>query len=182
MEVVAHRDIQPGEEITINCEHALCGPQGAGVPDFDIDAFLGMPHHVRRQFLLENWGFNCTCSLCRSSAEDISASDARRLKIVQLREDIDRSKARKQYEKAAEFTNELLELYELEGLAPLMPEFYEVLSELYVEMGDLDAASRYGQMALDGWLEFKSVDNQQVESARRFLQELDRRKHGQTKA
>jgi hypothetical protein len=62
------RDILPGEELTISY----------------IDSTL---LREERQALLRTWGFNCTCSAC--NAESPSQSDARLLKIADLRSDLE---------------------------------------------------------------------------------------------
>lgn len=67
--IVALKDIEPGEEITITY-----------VP-------MGQTREERRAGLLK-WGFNCNCSLCTASKAEVAASDYRRKKIKQLRQEV----------------------------------------------------------------------------------------------
>jgi tetratricopeptide (TPR) repeat protein len=139
------------------------------------DAFLGMPFHIRRQHLLENWGFNCTCSLCFSSTEQIAASDARRMRIVEARNKANEAREKGDYEGAVDLVQELIELSNEEGLKPLESDFQEMMGKLYAEKGDLELARTYGEMALDGWMMFSGADNHHVDTVKGFLRNLKKR-------
>lgn len=61
---------------------------------------------------------------------------------------------------------------EWERVHPLAPEYHDVLAELYSRKGDMVNGTRYGRMAVDGWVKFGSVDDDQLEQARVFLRDL----------
>jgi hypothetical protein len=62
----ALRDIRAGEEITISYD------------DEDVSS-------VRRPFLKESFGFDCGCDVCSLLPSEVKESDARRLRMEQLR-------------------------------------------------------------------------------------------------
>ncbi|KAM9874967.1 hypothetical protein VDGL01_10949 [Verticillium dahliae] len=155
MQVIAYRDIHAGEEITINY------------------APLGMPHKVRKKYLFDNYGFHCRCSLCQSSPEDRAISDARRMRIVEVRGNMRKAHEKGKLSDAITYAEELLSLSEAEGLTPLMHEYHEILASIYLEQLDIPNARKYGQMTLDGWIRFKSVDSFHVEAVRGFMRQID---------
>lgn len=61
---------------------------------------------------------------------------------------------------------------EWERVPPLAPEYYDIFAELYSRKGDMVNGTRYGRMALDGWVRFGSVDDDQLEHARAFIRDL----------
>lgn len=150
--------------------------------DIIQDAFLGMPRQVRRQFLRDNWGFDCACPICLAPAEQISASDSRRMRIVKVRERLRDARRRGQREEALDLAREMLGLCETEDLPALMPEFQGVLGELHLEAGDVDEAERYGRMALEGFLEFHGSDSPRADNARRFLAVVRKQKGSKASA
>ncbi|KAM0273575.1 hypothetical protein ACHAQH_008238 [Verticillium albo-atrum] len=155
MQVVAYRDIRPGEEITINY------------------APLGMPHNIRKKYLFDNYGFHCRCSLCQAPPEVRSAADARRMRIVEVRADMRKAHDKGKLADAIKYAEELLGLSEAEGLTPLLHEYHEILASIYLEQLDIPNARKYGQLTLDGWIRFKSVDSFHVEAVRGFMRQID---------
>jgi len=67
---VAVRDIRPGEELTISY----------------IDSTL---LREERQKLLQTWGFNCTCAACSADKDAARRSDARLLRIAELKDELE---------------------------------------------------------------------------------------------
>lgn len=75
--IYAIRPIKAGEEITISYDH-------------------GGPASTRRAFLRKSFGFDCECSVCTLPPAELQASDARRLLIQRLDDNIgDPSRLRK---------------------------------------------------------------------------------------
>jgi hypothetical protein len=138
------------------------------------DAFLGMPYNVRQEFLQNNWGFKCTCSLCEAPDQERSSSDERRMRIVKLRDEIDHARTAKQYERAISLVMELIRFCETEELFPLIPGFHEMLAGIYEDMGNVSEAKRYGKITLQGWFQFESIDSYRVESAMALVRRMER--------
>jgi len=131
-----------------------------------------MKHEERRRFLQQNWGLDCTCSLCRASEADIADSEGRRRNIEELRETMIDARKNKFYKDAITIAGDWLFYCEEEGLAPVMVEYYDILADLYELNGDLENATRNARLALDGWVRFGSVDDAQLEHARETLVRL----------
>ncbi|KAK3687156.1 hypothetical protein B0T22DRAFT_422423 [Podospora appendiculata] len=113
----------------------------------------------RRKHLKENWGFDCACSLCHADQLE-SILDARKNGYFQ---------------DAISIAGDWLQFSEWERVPPLLPEYHETLAELYFLNGDIVNATRYGRMALDGWVKFGSVDDDSLERARGFMRFLTAR-------
>ena len=112
------------------------------MPTWNLDSPFGLSSPARHKTLLSKWGFNCTCALCTLPPAQLSASDARRVKISTLgkqvvelisQSDIEREgmkKAAGLYEEAVNAVKEE------EGLVPHLGGHYEVLGRLLVAAGE----------------------------------------------
>ncbi|KAI2465176.1 SET domain-containing protein [Annulohypoxylon bovei var. microspora] len=128
--IIALRDIEPGEEINITY-----------VP-------LGKKRE-ERQIGLRKWGFNCTCALCTASKAEVAASDYRRQKIKDMREEVMKAVEAWDGTKAVKLTHEVLELMRAEDLAPLYSSQYEIMARLYWKAGDKKTGTKYAKMSID---------------------------------
>lgn len=174
MEVVAFHGIEPGEEIVMSCKSLHRHLSAANVPVLSLpDVPLETPRESRRNYLKENWGFDCTCSLCRGSETEISDSESWRDKIKSLKETILNAKSQGYYHDAIVMTEEVLQFSEWERIPPFMPEYHDTLADLYFLKGDMANATRYARMAVDGWARSGSVDDEELEKSRVFLRRLD---------
>ncbi|KAI1761497.1 SET domain-containing protein [Hypoxylon sp. FL1150] len=152
MEVVAYRDIEPGEELT----------------------FSYLPLNLlseQRQSLIQEWGFNCTCSLC-SSKEESAASDRRRGRIQDLLAELDLPEVRN-HAAIENRVAEILDLCEKEGMAAQVGDFYTIVADVYSTLGDLSRARRYGELALKELKYFASYDHPRTQTTIAFLEDLD---------
>ncbi|ORY60961.1 uncharacterized protein BCR38DRAFT_497073 [Pseudomassariella vexata] len=138
--IIAGREIQPGEEITISY-----------IPVTKPSA--------ERQRLLSRWGFNCTCSLCKSSKSALASSDYRRTKIETMRQDVVAAVEARDGTMAVKLTHEVLRLARVERLEELIPEQYEILARIYWVAGDKESATKYAKMSLDVLEEQGYIDN-----------------------
>ncbi|KAK0701575.1 hypothetical protein B0T26DRAFT_733950 [Lasiosphaeria miniovina] len=157
MEVVAYHNIEAGEEIEMSY-----------VP-------ITETREDRRKYLKENWGFDCTCELCRATDLEIGDSESRRRRMKELKESVLYARKEGFFQDAVNMAEEWLMFSEWERLPPLMPEYYDTLTELYLLNGDIFNATRYGRMALDGWAKFGSVDDEFLERSRIGLLNLSER-------
>lgn len=158
MEVVAYRDIQRGEEITISYTH------------------LSLSRTDRRQSLKNDWNIDCQCSLCRASATETTESEDRRKDIKKFQGKLAAATREGRYTDALAAADELMGLTAAEGVTPLMPEMHDMLAAIALDMGDYAGARRWGKLALDGWEKFDSVDETQIASARWFMSFIEERK------
>ncbi|KAB5572321.1 hypothetical protein GE09DRAFT_1269063 [Coniochaeta sp. 2T2.1] len=150
MEVVAFRNIEPGEEIT----HSY--------------APLGLTQ-TERQDVLKEWGFTCQCPLCSSSRRVIQTSDRRRNRIRAIRarlesaDDGSSSRSLTGDEEVDGLAAELLRLVAEEGLEPQLVVFYEVIARAYMEVWDFEKARSYARMCEAAWVRYGGVEHDNVE-------------------
>ncbi|KAI8956815.1 SET domain-containing protein [Daldinia sp. FL1419] len=152
MEVVAYRDIEPGEELT----------------------FSYLPLNLlseQRQSLIKEWGFNCTCSLC-TSPEASAVSDRHRARIQELLSDLDLPE-KQNHKDVEKMVEEILDLCEKESLAAQVGDVYGIIAEVYSTMGDVDSARKYAELAVKELKHYAGYDHQRTRSAVKFLESLD---------
>ncbi|KAI0384297.1 SET domain-containing protein [Hypomontagnella monticulosa] len=152
MEVVAYRDIEPGEELT----------------------FSYTPLNLlseQRQSLIREWGFNCTCSLCKSPKES-AASDKRRSRIQELLAELDRPDIRS-HVAIKKRVDEILGLCAKEGLAAQVGDFHTIVAELYSGLGDIERAKTHAKLAVKELTHYAGHDHERTMSAASFLRKLD---------
>uniref|UniRef100_L2FM87 SET domain-containing protein n=1 Tax=Colletotrichum fructicola (strain Nara gc5) TaxID=1213859 RepID=L2FM87_COLFN len=152
LEVVAYRDIQPGEELSISYSP------------------LNMLY-ADRQRTLQEWGFNCTCSLC-SSASAVAASDARRGRMQEIVSALNNKVFRSLPARMAELAEELDGILKEEGLSAQKGDFYDILARAYVDMGEVETGRRYARLAVEKLVHFAGYDDERTERARGLLGEL----------
>lgn len=175
MEVLAYRDISPGEEITINCMYLLHPPSLASHTTRTLeltrrlDAYLGMPRTERQAFLRKTWSFTCACPLCTSPPSLVAASDTRRRAIAAKRVELAEARREGRHTDAVQIAGEAAALCEEEGLEALVSEFWGVMAKGYLEMGRVDEASLWAGRTVDGWRAFKGVDSEAFGEAERLV-------------
>jgi hypothetical protein len=128
--MTAARDIQVDEELTVSY----------------IDETL---HYEERRARLRNWGFNCTCSLCRLDEVDRAVSDGRLNRIKSLERDLDNFRDN---HVTADSGRELVELYEKERLDIYMSQPLARAAINYALFGDEEKAREFGARAAESVL------------------------------
>lgn len=165
MEVLAYRDISPGEEITINCMPSP-SPASTAVITRPLrltpspDAYLGMPHKERQKFLRETWSFTCTCPLCTSPSSLVGESDTRRRAVATKRRELADARREGSHADAVQVAGEAAALCEEEGLDALVPEFWGSMAEGYLGMDKVDEALVWAGKTVDRWRTFRGVDSE----------------------
>ena len=143
------------------------------------DAYLGMPYKERRKYLQDSWNFNCTCHLCLADTATREGSDARRMAIANTRNALTDAQKAGRHGEAIEKAGELVGLCEEEGLFPLVAGFYDSMARGYLEIGDVEDAQLYAELALGGWLEYYGEDSVKVEGGLELLDAIGRRRDKQ---
>ncbi|GAP86997.1 putative mannose-6-phosphate isomerase-like protein [Rosellinia necatrix] len=144
VKVVAFRDIEIGEEITIS--------------------YIPLNHpREKRQRDLRRWGFECKCSLCTASKTEIAASDYRREKIASLQENVMKAIGELDGTTAVRAAYEILALVEAEDIPTMVAAQYEVLARLFWKAGETETATKYAQKSLDtliglGYIDYRADD------------------------
>ncbi|KAF2672451.1 SET domain-containing protein [Microthyrium microscopicum] len=132
--VWALRDIEAGEEITHSYIH-----------DPDV------PSQKRKQVLRDTWAFECNCSICGASKNKVEESD-QRLEIIRRQKDrlfISAGEQKKPNMTAS--IEELLQLYDDEGLIFPKIELFELGAYAYGQMGKEEMAMKYAHRAKQWW-------------------------------
>lgn len=109
-----------------------------------IDGLL--PRHTRQERLQE-WGFNCTCSLCSSTPEEVEASDKRIQAIKDLEEELD--KAVGGGDLTTEMGERLVKLYREERLETYIGHAYTKAALIYAMFGVDEKAREFASLAAD---------------------------------
>ncbi|CAK7201794.1 hypothetical protein SEUCBS139899_004509 [Sporothrix eucalyptigena] len=141
-EVIAMRDIEPGEEVT----HSY-------IP-------LGIVHDERQQ-KMRSWGFNCTCSLCAAPENKRLLADQRRRRLLAIHTELaafgneDPDTATTEVDRGAkrlgEMTDEMLFLIEKEETWPLLCDYYPAVTRAYLAIDDVVRARQHWQNADEAW-------------------------------
>lgn len=141
-----------------------------------------MPFKERHQYLQSDYGFNCSCSLCKASKVERATSDRYRAELEALRDTIDTALTQRRWPDAAQYASEAVQkLSEAEVLAPgvidysltpLYTEHYEQLMRCYYKMGDLTMAKEYGQKAIEAIFHLDGADSFDAEILRGFVNDL----------
>ncbi|TID17429.1 SET domain-containing protein 5 [Venturia nashicola] len=127
--VHAVREISPEEEITISY----------------ITPFLTSQQRLDR--IPDQWGFNCTCSLCSSSKEHLAASDRRLEEIRNLEAQLkDLSPTRIAKVETAE---KLISLYKEEGFETPVAKAYSFAALEHIYVGNRRMAREFAALAVE---------------------------------
>ncbi|TDZ24884.1 SET domain-containing protein 5 [Colletotrichum orbiculare MAFF 240422] len=153
LDVVAYRNIAPGEELSISYSP------------------LNMLSHDRRRALRE-WGFNCTCALCSSPAPVLAASDARRGRVQQLLALLEQPLYRSSATLVADAAAEMERIIGDEGLEAQRGDFYGVVARVFAAAGDAARGGEYAARAVEQLAHFAGFDDERTASARGLLGEL----------
>ncbi|EPE10703.1 mannose-6-phosphate isomerase-like protein [Ophiostoma piceae UAMH 11346] len=151
IEVVAYRNIQPNEEITISY------------------AQLTQSRTHRRDFLQSNWHFNCSCSLCRADPDSTTLSEDRRRDMRKLQGTLVEASRGGDYHLALLTAETLHETTDAEGVTPISAEKYDIVASIHLDMREFSQAKKYGTLALEEWEKLDSIDDSQLTAARWFL-------------
>ncbi|KAJ9138250.1 SET domain-containing protein [Coniochaeta hoffmannii] len=154
MEVVAIRDIEPGEEIT----HS-----------YDI---LGRNYKDRQEALKGGWGFTCRCPLCSSSRKTIQQSDWRRDRIREIRRILE-TQDDLTGDLVDKLASEMLRVISEEQLEVQLVLYYEIIARAYMVVFDLGKARAYAKMAEDAWIRYGGLDHDNVEGMQQLWRDLD---------
>ncbi|KAH7368390.1 hypothetical protein B0T11DRAFT_316578 [Plectosphaerella cucumerina] len=132
MQVVSYRQIDPGEEVTIN---------------------------LRRDHLKTDYGFTCACALCTAPSAKRAESDDRRMRLARARQEMSKAGGRGDAARAIKHAGEaLVEVEAEDGLAPLACDFFAKMASLNLELGEHAEASSLAARALEGMLELAGPD------------------------
>jgi hypothetical protein len=146
VEVFALRKIDIGEEISFSC--TMASSLGRSRLIF-TDVPLEMSQKRRTAALKDHWGFKCTCSACTASSDAIADSDGRREEITEIQNAL--GGTAEDPESLLGLLEQLLKLYDDEGLITPKPRYYEIAAYTANQLGDEYAATSYAQMAFRHW-------------------------------
>ncbi|EXF78954.1 hypothetical protein CFIO01_10021 [Colletotrichum fioriniae PJ7] len=156
LEVVAYQDILPGEELSISY------------------SMLNMPYQDRQKALQE-WGFNCTCSLCSSPPEVLAISDAYRRRLSEILSELEDPALAGSQSLVAELIDELEDVMAKEGLTAQAGEFYGIVAGVYRSMGEMELSKKYAELAVEKLVQFAGYDDDRTVRAREVLLGLEER-------
>ena len=128
--------------------------KGAGsgtkqLPTKSTDLDPGKQYEERKNALQSRWGFKCQCSLCSATESERAASDRRRKRVEQIRAEVLGYVSRRDFAGAIKLNEELVDLMRIEGLAPHMGDYFEVLARLYLSAANLKGAQKFARLAVE---------------------------------
>ncbi|OTB15221.1 hypothetical protein K445DRAFT_366945 [Daldinia sp. EC12] len=159
VEVIAMRNIEPGEEITQSY-----------VP-------LGLSYEDRKEEL-KNWGFSCTCSLCASSKKQSAASDKNRARLQDIYHELNDSASGKSnltISTIEQLTEELESLVATEKLEAQLLVHYSAVARAYMRIAELDSARRYVELCEDLWVQYAGEEDDYLAGMHQLRHELNKR-------
>ncbi|KAK4161892.1 SET domain-containing protein 5, partial [Cladorrhinum sp. PSN259] len=154
MEVVALRNIQPGEEVA----HSY--------------APLGYTHEERKA-VLRQWGFQCRCALCSAPPAERQLADSRRERILEIHQILRKASELQSTRRVDELVREAMTLIELEELHPQLVEYYAQFANAYIMINELKKARDYVQKADDMWLFYGGEEHENVEGMKELWDALE---------
>ncbi|KAK0623700.1 hypothetical protein B0T14DRAFT_408283, partial [Immersiella caudata] len=152
MEIIAYRDIEPGEEITLSYFS------------------LNLRYHQRLS-AIKNWGFSCSCSFCADEAAR-EESDQKRQNIESIllaitrQENITRDIVSRAVGKLHEITEE-------EGLTAQMGDLLLMVADACVAAKDFELARQIGEEALKISRKYAGFDNDRTNDVVKLLEGLE---------
>lgn len=132
-----------------------------------------MTHEGRRN-VLRQWGFECQCSLCTSSPQEIKLSDKRRDRIHEIHSTLAEGE-NLSGKMIARLADELVGLVDKESLWAQMVVYHEVISRAYFEVArDFENGTRHADLCEDAWIQYGGVEHENVEGVQRLRKDLER--------
>ncbi|KAK1636962.1 hypothetical protein BDP81DRAFT_405954 [Colletotrichum phormii] len=153
LEVVAYKDILPGDELSISY------------------SMLNMLYQDR-QDALQEWGFNCTCALCSSPPEVLAISDTYRRRLQEIFSELEDPVLASSPSLVAELVDELEYIMLKEGLTAQAGEFYGIVAGVYHNMGEMGISKKYAELAVEKLVQFAGYDDERTVRAREVLLEF----------
>ncbi|KAK0749980.1 hypothetical protein B0T18DRAFT_461872 [Schizothecium vesticola] len=157
MEVVALRDIQPGEEIVYSY------------------TFLGYTRQERLA-MLSHWGFTCSCAMCTAGPSEIALSDRRRDRLFELHATLSAAAEAPESlprERIDALVAETRKLIEEEQLDPQLVEYYQVFARVYLALGDGRRVREYIRAAEEKWVLYEGEEHSNIEGIRGLWEEVE---------
>ena len=155
MDVIAYRDIKPGEEIFLSY------------------APLNILSDDRADLILGTWGFQCKCALCEDQTAQ-HKSDSRRRQIDRILEEMSMPEVRT-LQLVNDLEDELEELLDEEGLDAQRGDLYGIISRAHSELGDLKGALKVAEKGAGLQEHYKGWDDFRTWQAKRFVEWLKMR-------
>ncbi|KAH6847241.1 hypothetical protein B0I37DRAFT_341273 [Chaetomium sp. MPI-CAGE-AT-0009] len=153
MEVVALREIQPGQEVA----HSY--------------APLGYTYEQRKA-ILQAWGFQCRCALCSGSLEVRNASDRRRERLLEIHQTLSQAE-RLGGKRVGQLVAEAMGLIEQEELRPQLVEYYQQFAKAYLMVNDLRRARAFVTETDKMWTLYGGEQHENIDGMRELWQTLE---------
>ncbi|KAK4250070.1 hypothetical protein C7999DRAFT_38993 [Corynascus novoguineensis] len=153
MEVVALRDIRPGEEIV----HSY--------------APLGYTYEERKA-VLQAWGFQCRCALCSASIEERNLSDRRRERLLEIHHILGQADLLGS-KRVGALIIEAMGLIDQEELHPQLVEYYQQFAKAYMALSDLKRARAFVTETDKMWSLYGGEEHENLDGMRDLWRALE---------
>jgi hypothetical protein len=169
-EVIALRDIEPGEEIAHSCKYCAHGAAGKILALISVDVPIGKLYDDRREEL-RKWGFDCKCPLCSGPKQKLQQSDRARERVVEIGGQLQKERIPK--EEIRDLVDEFEYLMVNEGLWLQLPAYYEFAARAFMKINEIDEAWRYARKSGEEWLRYGGADHAGRDQMRRLGMDLE---------
>lgn len=139
----------------------------------DIDHFFTSQQRLER--IRDQWGFNCSCSLCSSSKEHLSASDQRLTEIIDLESRLqDLTTDRTANVETAE---KLVSLYKEERFGTPLAKAYVLLALEHIYVGNRKMAQKFAALAIEMLRLWYGPQSEEVKATESIAREPETHPH-----
>jgi len=123
--------------------------------------------------MLKPWGFQCACSMCSASPQEIALSDDRRERLFEIHATLTAAAQESSLgrERIDVIVREASALIELEGLHPLI-EYIFVFARAYMSINEVALARRYIELAEAKLALYEGEENSNPEAMQMLWAEL----------
>lgn len=139
----------------------------------DIDPFLTSQQRLDR--IPGQWGFNCSCSLCSSSKEHLSASDKRLQEILDLESQLQDLSAKRTAK--VETAEKLVSLYKEERFETPLAKAYVFAALEHIYVGNQRMAQKFAALAVEMTSLWYGPQSEDVKLMDSIAREPDRHRH-----
>lgn len=129
---------------------------------------------VRKQILQSTWGFECKCSVCGASPKKIQESDARLAEIATARTNLQNA-IRNQQRTMTRHAEELMRLYDKEGLVIPKMEIFEIGAYAHGQVGHARKAMKWAKRARQWYIWARGPKSADAQRLSAFIE--DPRRH-----
>lgn len=143
-----------------------------GLLTIEVDLPMNLPYKQRQQFIGE-WGFACTCSVCRDT-KGRALSDERRTRIRDILEFLNHTENVTRA-KVNDKVSEIETIAKQEGMVAQLGDMLHLVAERIEASRNTKLAEEVAKKALEAQRHYTGYDSRRTEEVLEFIQRLRRK-------